>query len=37
MAANAKGDKYDNLVKAGVTESERVLVEKGMSPKEAAR
>lgn len=35
MAANAKGDKYDNLVKAGVTESERVLVEKGMSPKEA--
>ena len=35
MAANAKNDKYDNLVKAGVTESERVLVEKGMSPKEA--
>lgn len=35
MAANAKGDKYDNLVKAGVIESERVLVEKGMSPKEA--
>lgn len=35
MAANAKGDKYDNLVKVGVTESERVLVEKGMSPKEA--
>lgn len=35
MAANAKGDKYDNLVKAGVTESERVLVENGMSPKEA--
>lgn len=35
MAATAKGDKYDNLVKAGVTESERVLVEKGMSPKEA--
>ena len=35
MAANAKGDKYDNLVKAGVTESERVLVKKGMSPKEA--
>lgn len=34
MAANAKGDKYDNLVKAGVTESERLLVEKGMSPKE---
>lgn len=35
MAANAKGDKYDNLVNAGVTESERLLVEKGMSPKEA--
>ena len=35
MAANATGDKYDNLVKAGVTESERLLVEKGMSPKEA--
>lgn len=35
MAANDKGDKYDNLVKAGVTESERLLVEKGMSPKEA--
>lgn len=35
MAANAKGDKYDNLVKAGVTESERLLVEKGMLPKEA--
>lgn len=35
MAANAKGDKYDNQVKAGVTESERLLVEKGMSPKEA--
>lgn len=35
MAANAKGDTYDNLVKAGVTESERLLVEKGMSPKEA--
>ncbi len=27
MAANAKGDKYDNLVKVSVTESERVLVE----------
>ena len=35
MAANAKNDKFDNLVKAGVTESERLLVEKGMSPKEA--
>ncbi|WP_373833676.1 cobaltochelatase subunit CobN, partial [Bacteroides heparinolyticus] len=35
MAANADGDRYENLVKAGVVESERVLVEKGMSPKEA--
>ena len=35
MAANAKDDAYENLVKAGVTESERILVEKGMSPKEA--
>ena len=35
MAANAKDDKFDNLVKAGVTESEKLLVEKGMSPKEA--
>ena len=35
MAANAEDDRYDNLVKAGVVESERVLVEKGMSPKEA--
>ena len=35
MAANAKEDKYENLVKAGVTESERLLIEKGMTPKEA--
>ena len=35
LAANAKDDKFDNLVKEGVTESERLLVEKGMSPKEA--
>ena len=35
MAASAKDDKFDNLVKAGVTESEKLLVEKGMSPKEA--
>lgn len=35
MAAGANDDKYDNLVKEGVTESERRLVEKGMSPKEA--
>ncbi len=35
MAAEANDDKFDNLVKEGVTESERRLVEKGMSPKEA--
>ncbi len=35
MAANAEDTDYENLVKAGVVESERVLVEKGMSPKEA--
>lgn len=35
MAANAKDDKFENLVNKGVVESERVLVEKGMSPKEA--
>ncbi len=35
LAAGASDDKYDNLVKEGVTESERHLVEKGMSPKEA--
>ncbi len=35
LAAQTKDDVYDNQVKAGVTESERILVEKGMSPKEA--
>lgn len=35
MAANAHDELYDNLVKAGVTASEKLLVEKGMSPKEA--
>ena len=35
MAAEAKDDKFANMVKEGVTESERVLVEKGMTPKEA--
>ena len=35
MAAAANDDEYTNLVKEGVTESERVLVEKGVSPKEA--
>ncbi|MBQ4035027.1 MAG: cobaltochelatase subunit CobN, partial [Paludibacteraceae bacterium] len=35
MAAAASDDEYTNLVKEGVTESERVLVEKGVSPKEA--
>ncbi len=35
MAAAAGNDAYENQVKAGVTESEKTLVEKGMSPKEA--
>ncbi len=35
MAAQASDDAFDNQVKAGVTESERILVKKGMSPKEA--
>lgn len=35
MAANADNDKYPNYVKEGVTESERHLVDKGVSPKEA--
>ena len=35
MAANAKDDKYSNLVREGVNQSERILVDKGMSPKEA--
>ena len=35
MAAQAKDDQYPNLVADGVNEAERVLVEKGLSPKEA--
>lgn len=35
MAANAKQDIYDNQVAQGVADSEKTLVEKGLSPKEA--
>ena len=35
MAAEASDDKFDNQVKAGVEESERYLVDKGISPKQA--
>ncbi|MDE6049084.1 MAG: cobaltochelatase subunit CobN, partial [Paramuribaculum sp.] len=35
MAANAENDNYPNYVKEGVTESERHLVDRGISPKEA--
>jgi len=35
MAANARDAGYDNYVADGVTESERTLINKGMSPKEA--
>lgn len=35
MAAATTDDLYANMVKEGVVESERVLVEKGVSPKEA--
>ena len=35
MAAGAKNDKYENQVAASATEAERVLTEKGLSPKEA--
>jgi len=35
MAAEAPKEKYDNKVKEGVEESERYLIEKGVSPKEA--
>ena len=34
-AAAAKDDVYDNQVAIGVTESERALIEKGLSPKDA--
>ena len=35
MAANAKDDTYENQVAAGVVETERVLIEKGLTPKDA--
>ena len=35
MAAEAGDDKFDNLVHEGILESERVLTEAGVSPKEA--
>ena len=35
MAAEAKDDKFENQVASGVVESERLLIEKGISPKEA--
>lgn len=35
MAVAATGDRYPNYVAEGVTESERYLVDKGVSPKEA--
>lgn len=35
MAAAAKDDQFDNQVAAGVIEAERVLIEKGLTPKDA--
>lgn len=35
MAANAKDDHFENQVAAGVVEAERVLIEKGLTPKDA--
>ena len=35
MAAAAQGDEYENKVAAGVVESERALIERGISPKDA--
>ena len=35
MAAAATGDKYENMVKDGVDESERYLIDKGVPPAEA--
>ncbi len=35
MAAAAQDDRYENRVAEGVAEAERVLVDKGLSPKEA--
>lgn len=35
MASNAKGDKYDNFVNSSTVETERLLVEQGITPKAA--
>ncbi len=35
MAADAEGDQYENYVAKGVVESEKTLINKGVSPKEA--
>ena len=35
MAASAKGDLYENQVAAGIVETERTLIEKGLTPKDA--
>lgn len=35
MAAEAVDDQYDNQVRAGIEESERYLIDKGISPKQA--
>ena len=35
MAAEAKGDEYTNQVTEGVVEAQRVLIDKGISPKDA--
>lgn len=35
MAANTKDDHFENQVAAGVVEAERVLIEKGLTPKDA--
>lgn len=35
MAAEAREDQFENQVAAGVVEAERVLIEKGLTPKEA--
>ena len=35
MAASAKGDLYENQVEAGIVETERTLIEKGLTPKDA--
>lgn len=37
MAAASKNDVYDNLVAQGVVETERTLIEKGVTPKDARR